>query len=72
MIRRANSHSRLQRGRMKSKRAALPKPASFTDESWQEKINLAKQVRADRQKARAGKSPLFVTVRSLPQSPSPD
>jgi hypothetical protein len=57
---------------MKSKREALPKPARFSDEKWQEKISLAKRVRADRQKARSGKSPVFTTVRGIPLSLSPD
>jgi hypothetical protein len=48
---------------------ALPKPAGFSDGRWQEKISLAKLVRADRQKDRAGKSPVFATRRrvSLPK-----
>jgi hypothetical protein len=50
---------------MKSKRETLSQPATFSDEKWQEKINHAKQIRTDRQKARAGKSPVFATIRGV-------
>lgn len=57
---------------MKSTREALPQPATFSDQKWQEKINHAKQIRTDRQKARAGKSPVFEPIRGVTPNPSAD